>query len=71
MRVLGAIGVVEAKSAVNMERIQALFVKHGVWIRPFGKLIYLMPPFVSESSHLEQLAKAIEIALDTPDCFNE
>lgn len=71
IRVLGAIGVVEAKSAVNMERIQALFVKHGVWIRPFGTLIYLMPPFVSEASHLEKLAKAIEIALDTPDCFNE
>lgn len=71
IRVLGAIGVVEAKSAVNMEKIQALFVKHGVWIRPFGKLIYLMPPFVSEPSHLEKLAKAIEIALDTPDCFNE
>ncbi|MFD2166763.1 adenosylmethionine--8-amino-7-oxononanoate transaminase [Thalassotalea euphylliae] len=70
IRVLGAIGVVEASHAVNMPVIQALFVEHGVWIRPFGKLIYLMPPYVMTDGELQQLVAAINIALDSDDCFN-
>lgn len=68
-RWLGAIGVVETHHPVNMERIQALFVEQGVWIRPFGRLIYMMPPFISEAKHLDQLLNAVELALQTPDCF--
>ncbi|ELV8679469.1 adenosylmethionine--8-amino-7-oxononanoate transaminase [Vibrio vulnificus] len=68
-RWLGAIGVVETHRPVNIETIQALFVEQGVWIRPFGKLIYMMPPFISEPAHIEQLVNAIETALQRAECF--
>ena len=68
-RWLGAIGVVETHRPVNMEVIQALFVEQGVWIRPFGKLIYMMPPFISEPKDIEKLVNAIEAALQCEDCF--
>lgn len=69
VRWLGAIGVVETHQPVNMESIQALFVEQGVWIRPFGRLIYMMPPFISSQEQVLKLVKAIEHALETPDCF--
>ncbi|HHK8584298.1 TPA: adenosylmethionine--8-amino-7-oxononanoate transaminase [Vibrio parahaemolyticus] len=68
-RWLGAIGVVETHRSVNMETIQALFVEHGVWIRPFGKLIYMMPPFISKPEDIEKLINAIDAALQRKDCF--
>lgn len=68
-RWLGAIGVVETHPPVNMETIQALFVEQGVWIRPFGKLIYMMPPFISKPEHIEKLVNAIEAALQNENCF--
>ncbi|MGI2935378.1 adenosylmethionine--8-amino-7-oxononanoate transaminase [Vibrio diabolicus] len=68
-RWLGAIGVVETHRPVNMETIQALFVEHGVWIRPFGKLIYMMPPFISKPDEIEKLVNAIDAALQRKDCF--
>ncbi len=68
-RWLGAIGVVETHRPVNMETIQALFVEHCVWIRPFGKLIYMMPPFISKPEDIEKLINAIDAALQRKDCF--
>lgn len=69
VRWLGAIGVIETYHPVNMVMIQQHFVDHGVWIRPFGKLIYLMPPYVSQPHDIEQLIVAIESAVNSPECF--
>lgn len=59
VRVLGAIGVVELNGEVDNKKLMPLFIEQGVWIRPFGKIIYLMPPFVIESEQLSQLTSAI------------
>lgn len=59
VRVLGAIGVVEMKEHVDLKLAQAYFVNQGVWIRPFGKLIYIMPPYITTKAEIHQLGQAI------------
>ena len=63
VRTLGAIGVVELNRRVDVAKIQQFFVEKGVWIRPFGKLIYLMPPYISSETCLEKLCGAIDDAI--------
>jgi len=64
VRVLGAIGVVELQDPVDMARSQELFVRHGAWVRPFGKLVYLMPPYVIDTTSLQVLTDAVCLVVD-------
>ncbi|MGB2272693.1 MAG: aminotransferase class III-fold pyridoxal phosphate-dependent enzyme, partial [Pseudomonadales bacterium] len=59
-RVLGAIGVVETKNPVDMRKVQKLLPDLGVWLRPFGKLIYTMPPYIMNNTDLDTVCDAIK-----------
>lgn len=59
VRIMGAIGVVEVRQAVDMGAFQKRCVELGVWIRPFGKLVYVMPPFVIEEPELKKLCSTM------------
>src|SRR5699024_9987248 len=63
VRVLGAIGVVELKQAVNRTHLQHYFLTQGTWIRPLQNLIYLMPPYIANADDIAHLTRVIYQAL--------
>jgi len=68
VRVLGGIGVVQVNRSVDVAKIQKYFIReHKVWIRPFGKLIYIMPPYISSDSDIMALCTAIYQAITTEE----
>lgn len=65
VRVLGGIGVVEVLEDINLEQFQKLCVREGVWIRPFGRNAYLMPPYMAiTNEEIEKLCIALTKILD-------
>jgi adenosylmethionine-8-amino-7-oxononanoate aminotransferase len=59
VRVLGAIGVIQVTQAVDLGIIQKMFVEEGIWVRPFGKLVYVMPPYVMSQQDLALLCEGM------------
>ena len=59
VRCLGAVAVVELNEAVNMPVFQSLLIENGIWVRPFGKLVYIMPPYIITDDELITLCQAL------------
>ena len=64
VRILGAIGVVELTQEINVEKVQNQLIEHGVWLRPYGKLLYTMPPFSISKQELLLITKAIKTVIE-------
>ncbi|MCJ8324782.1 MAG: adenosylmethionine--8-amino-7-oxononanoate transaminase [Rhizobiales bacterium] len=65
VRILGGIGVVEMHAPVDVEKLQAELVKNGIWVRPFGRLIYVMPPYIMQVEQLKILCDGVIKTIET------
>lgn len=65
VRVLGAIGVIELVAPVRLERIRQRMLAQGIWIRPFGKLVYVMPPYVIGAAELQRLCEGMRALVES------
>lgn len=65
VRVLGSVGIIEMHSPVNTSALQKAFVELGVWVRPFSRYIYIMPPYTISAQQLTQLTSAMLMVADT------
>ncbi|MGH9276074.1 MAG: aminotransferase class III-fold pyridoxal phosphate-dependent enzyme, partial [Acidimicrobiales bacterium] len=59
VRTLGAIGVIETRDPLPMDALQAVFLEHGVWLRPFGRLVYAMPPYIATDDEVDRIGAAM------------
>ena len=59
VRVIGAIGVIEFESPLDMKSVQEQLIENGVWLRPYGKLLYTMPPYVITDEELLIITQAM------------
>jgi len=64
VRILGAIGVVELTQEIDVEKVQNQLIENGVWLRPYGKLLYTMPPFIINKQELLLITKAIKTVIE-------
>src|SRR5438067_820548 len=65
VRVLGAIGVIETVEPLPMDAMQRVFLDHGVWLRPFGRLVYTMPPYISSDVDIDLITEAMVAAVSS------
>ena len=64
IRILGAIAVIEMKDSIELEAVQARLIELGFWLRPYGKLLYTMPPFIISDNELKKLTQAIKTIIE-------
>ncbi len=71
VRVLGSLGVLEAQAVWNRELVQQTALAHGVWVRPFGKVLYLMAPYVATDAELRQMTQALAACAERPELLRD